>query len=387
MKQNTLRVGIDASGLAASKSATGLQRYLGGLVTHLAARAELEGLNLYLYFARPIPAHRQAPGTVLAAVCPGSRIHWRVAPYARGWQRLGMGLSMHLDRLDLFHFPAPLMSGYCPIPAVVTFHDLAALSIEAEHTQRENRYLPAALDAARRAKTLIAVSDNTRDEIARHLGRTDALVTVEGVDLAHFRPAPKPEVEAIQARYNLERYILCVGTLQTRKNHLALIQAFERIQAQIPHSLVIAGGDGSGADAIRAYLADHPNLRVRLLGYIEDAALPALYTGADVLALPSLWEGFGLPLIEAMACGTSVLTSNVSSLAEVAGDAAMLINPRDIDDLARNLLLILTDSSLRTRLIEAGFRRSRMFSWERTAEQTVAIYRETMGWRQDSSLA
>jgi glycosyltransferase involved in cell wall biosynthesis len=377
MAMPLINVGIDASGLAAGKQATGLQRYLGALVAHLAARAEQDRLRLFLYFVRPVPPTACAPGRPLSRARPGPLVRWRVAPFERGWQRIGMGLAMQRDRLDVFHFPGPRMAAYCPKPSVVTFHDLAALSVEADQTQKERRYLPDALDAGRRATALITVSQSARAEIAQHLGRTDVTVIPEGVDLAQFVPVPPAAVSALRAHYGLERYILCVGTLQTRKNHLGLIAAFERIQARIPHSLVLAGGDGSGAEAIRAHLSAHPNPRVRLLGYVEEATLPALYTGADVLALPSLWEGFGLPLVEAMACGTPVLTSNVSSLAEVAGSAALLVNPRDIDDIARGLLTVLTEPALRERLISAGRERAQALSWDRAAEQTVAIYRAT----------
>jgi glycosyltransferase involved in cell wall biosynthesis len=371
-----LKIGIDTSGLAAAKRATGLQRYLGGLVTHLAARCEPDGLRLYLYFTRPVPPRAYAPSSALAGALPGEFIRWRVAPMARGWQRIGMGLAMQLDRLHVFHFPAPLMAGYCPVPSVVTFHDLAALSLESEQASKERRYLPDALEAGRRATALIAVSQSAADEVKKHLGRADVTVTPEGVDLSHFRPAPVEAVNRIRAQYGLERYVVCVGTLQTRKNHLGLIQAFQQIQDQVPHTLIIAGGDGSGAAEIRAYLGAHPEARVRLIGYVEDADLPALYTGADALAWPSLWEGFGLPLIEAMACGIPVLTSNISSLAEVAKGAALIVDPRDTNDIAEGLRALLHDQFLRERLISAGMERARAFSWGNTARQTIAVYRQ-----------
>jgi glycosyltransferase involved in cell wall biosynthesis len=373
-----LRIGINASGLAAAKRATGLQRYLEGLVTHLAARCEPDGLRLYLYFTHPVPPHVCMPGSGLARLMPGEFIRWRVAPLARGWHRIGMGLAMQVDRLHVFHFPAPLMAGYCPVPSVVTFHDLAALSLESEQTGKERRYLPDALEAGRRASALIAVSQSAADEVKKHLGRANVTVTPEGVDLSRFRPAPPEAVTRIRTQHALERYVLCVGTLQTRKNHLGLIQAFQQIQDQVPHTLVIAGGDGSGAADIRAYLDAHSEARVRLIGYIEDADLPALYTGADALALPSLWEGFGLPLIEAMACGIPVLTSNISSLAEVATGAALIVDPRHINDIAEGLRALLHDQFLRERLISAGLERARMFSWENTARQTIEVYRQVV---------
>jgi glycosyltransferase involved in cell wall biosynthesis len=369
-----LRVGIDASGLVAEKPATGLQRYLSSLLVALAPRCESEGLNLHLYFTHPIPTlAADHPLTMLRAI---NNVNWRVAPIARGWWRLGMGIAMQLDRLDVFHFPNPLMAGYCPIPSVVTFHDLAALSIAGDQTRKEYRYLPDALEAGRRASALIAVSQSAGNEVAQHLGRSDVVVIPEGVDLTRFCPATVEAVQGVRKQYGLDRYILCVGTLQARKNHLGLIKAFERIQTEISHTLVIVGTDGSGAAEIHGYLDERPDLRVRRLGYVDEALLPALYTGADALALPSLWEGFGLPLLEAMACGTPVLTSNISSLSEITGRAAVLVDPNDTDDIAEKLQMILADDVLRQHLLAAGYRQAREYSWERAAEQTIAVYRQ-----------
>jgi glycosyltransferase involved in cell wall biosynthesis len=371
-----IRVGIDASGLIAEKPATGLQRYISSLLTALAPRCETERLNLHLYFIHPIPPLAvDHPLTVLRSI---HNVSLRVAPVARGWWRFGMGVAMLMDRLDLFHFPTPQMAGYCPVPSVVTFHDLAALSIGGDHTRKEQGYLPDALEAGRRATALIAVSQSAGNEVVQHLGRPDVVVIPEGVDLVRFWPVSAETVESVRKQYGLDRYVLCVGTLQARKNHLGLIQAFEQIQTQISHTLVIAGTDGSGAAEIHAYLDKRPDLRVRRVGYVDEKLLPALYTGADALALPSLWEGFGLPLLEAMACGTPVLTSNISSLAEITEDAAVLVDPTDTVDIAQKLYAILTDEALRERLITAGYHQARKFSWERAAEQTIAVYRQAL---------
>src|SRR5207248_2890200 len=132
---------------------------------------------------------------------------------------------------------------------------------------------------------------------------------------------------------------------------------------------------GSGADAVYAYLASHPALRVKVLGYLDEAELPALYSGAVALALPSFWEGFGLPVVEAMACGTPVLTSNLSALAEIAGDAALLVDPNDTGAIAQVLLSLLMDTALRQRLVQAGFRQSNKYSWQQLATQTLQVYK------------
>jgi glycosyltransferase involved in cell wall biosynthesis len=369
-----LRVGIDASGLVSSKPATGLERYLSSLITHVAAQAKETGITLYLYLNRSLPT--AARSGHLASILADSPIRWRIAPVQRGWYRLGMGIAMQLDRIQVFHFPTPHMARYCPVPSVVTIHDVASLSLEAELVQKESAYLPDMLDAARRATALVAVSNSAREEISRHLKRPEACLILEGVDLSQFHPVTDEETNKLRIIHGLERYVLCVGTLQTRKNHIRLIQAFEEIQDRVPHTLVIAGRGGSGSQAVHDYLVAHPGARVRSIGYVDDSLLPALYAGADLFALPSLWEGFGLPVLEAMACGTPVVASNVAALAEIAGDAAFLVEPRSTLEIAHALYMMLTDTSMRKHFVQLGLQRARMFSWDETARKTVNLYRQ-----------
>jgi glycosyltransferase involved in cell wall biosynthesis len=370
-----LRVGIEASGMNAHTGASGLHRYLNNLVTHITAHAEENNLHLYLYFADSVHSEARAANTPLGAVLLAPTITPRIAPTARGWWRIGMGIAMQIDRLDLFHFPSPHMSTYCPKPTVVTVHDLAALSLEEDLTQKERQYLPDATDAVQRASALIAVSRSSANEVARHLGRTDVSVIPEGVNQEKFKPIAHAK-EIIQERLNLKNYILCIGTIQTRKNHIRLVEAFEKIQSEIPHTLVIVGRDGSGTDALRTHLDAHPNARVRCLGYIDESILPTLYSAADALALPSLWEGFGLPVVEAMACGTPVLTSNTSSLLEIAGDAAIIVDPRNTNDIADKLHALITNQTLRENLIMAGQKHIEELSWEHTAIKTIETYQQ-----------
>lgn len=373
-----LRVGFDASGLASGKPATGLERYAYGLLGQLAARRDDEGLELFLY----LPSKPVHPSADLESLAPDKTLHWRIAPVRRGWYRVGMGVGIWMDRLDVMHFPAPHMARYCPAPAVVTVHDLAALSLEKSLAQKERTYLEDAYEAGRRADMLIAVSASAGAEIERFFARRDYEIVPEGVDVERFRRASPEAVAHLRAELDLGPYILCVGTLQTRKNHLRLIDAFEAIADRIPHTLVLAGRDGSGAAAIHERLTAQPNPRVRVLGYLPEEQLPALYSGADALALPSLWEGFGLPILEAMACETPVLTSNISSLAEVAGDAALTVDPGRTEDIAEKLHCILSDESLRKRLRQRGRARVRHFSWQENARRTAEIYRRAAAHRQ-----
>ncbi|MBX3064507.1 MAG: glycosyltransferase family 1 protein [Anaerolineae bacterium] len=371
------RVGLDIGGLATQKQWTGIQRYTIALAASLTKLAEQEqSFSLYLYSTSRLPAQSDLSAESMYLLRASSHVHWRIAPFVRAWRRVGMGAAVWADRLDVIHFPAPSMAYFCPVPSVVTFHDLAAMSLNGNITAKEAEYLPEALDAGRRATKLIAVSCSARDEVIQHLGRSDVTVTWEGVNSDTFHPAPTNEVEALKKQYGLDRYILCIGTLQRRKNHLRLMQAFERIQDVVPHTLVLAGRDGSGAEDIRSYLQEHPNARIKLLGTISDDILPTLYSGADVLVWVSLWEGFGLPVLEAMSCGVPVITSNVSSMPEIADGAAALVDPEDVESIAQTMRTILSNQTQRDEMIKAGYERAKMFAWEKTAERTLTVYQE-----------
>jgi glycosyltransferase involved in cell wall biosynthesis len=359
-----LRVGIDATILAIPKAPTGVYTYTAQLVREL---ARLPDVRLYLYFAQHPPAH----DPLLAELAP--LVTFRAAPFTRGWRRAGMGIMMLADRLDVFHFPSPLIGGFCPVPMIVTIHDVAALSVHADASARERDALPGIRAAARRARRLIAVSRSAADEMRAHFG-ADAVVTHEAADQTRFHPSQR-DPGITRALVGDAPYVLCVGTLHTRKNHLRLLQAWEQLQADVPHTLVIAGGDGTGSAAVGDFLAARPHLRVRRLGYVDAAALPALYTGAAAFVLVSLWEGFGLPILEAMASGTPVVTSNTSSLAEVAGGAALLVDPQDAAQIAAALKRTLTDAALRDHLRAAGTARANEFTWARAAHETLAVYR------------
>lgn len=371
------RIGLDIGGLATQKQWTGIQRYTIALAASLTKLAEQEqSFSLYLYSTSHLPAQSDLSAESMHLLRASSRVHWRIAPFIRAWRRFGMGAAFWADRLDVIHFPAPSMAYFCPVPSVVTFHDLAAMSLNGNITLKEAEYLPEALDAGRRATKLIAVSCSARDEVIQHLGRSDITVTWEGVNGEAFHPAPTADVEMLKKLHGLDHYILCIGTLQRRKNHLRLMQAFERIQHLVPHTLVLAGRDGSGAEDIRSYLQEYPNPRIKLLGTISDDMLPPLYSGADALVWVSLWEGFGLPVLEAMSCGVPVITSNVSSMPEIADGAAALVDPEDVESIAQTIKTILTDQMRRDEMIKAGYERAKMFTWEKTAERTLAVYHD-----------
>jgi glycosyltransferase involved in cell wall biosynthesis len=193
-----------------------------------------------------------------------------------------------------------------------------------------------------------------------------------------FQPEAEEErITAVRLKYQLgdTPYILAVGTVQPRKNYQMLIRAFRPVAAQRPHALFIAGGKGWLYDEMMSEVEKQGlNGRVRFIGFVDDVDLPALYSGAALFVQPSLYEGFGLPLLEAMACGVPVITSNVSSLPEVVGETAVQLSPQDEAAWTNILLTLLADPTRRARMVADGFRQARRFSWQTAARQLLHIY-------------
>jgi glycosyltransferase involved in cell wall biosynthesis len=230
-----------------------------------------------------------------------------------------------------------------------------------------------------RADRVLADSIHTRSDIVSHFGVSpDKIEVLYSGFAARFRPEPEPgEWQRLQSRYGIDDrpYVLSVGTLQPRKNYVRLIRAFSalRPEAMKPGTqLVIAGGWGWLYDDILAAAEEHGE-RVRILGFVDEADLPALYRSAALFAFPSLYEGFGLPVLEAMACGVPVVCSNASSLPEVAGDAALLVDPVDTDGLAGAMGRVLEDGELREEMIARGLVQAARFTWDGAARQLMAV--------------
>jgi len=236
---------------------------------------------------------------------------------------------------------------------------------------------------AREADAVIVCSESTRRDVLRCCDADPARVTVAyGAVDEDFRAVDRDEARCrVSARYALTKpYILSVGTLEPRKNLPVLLQAFARIAKEIPHTLVLAGGAGWNAGAIFETLSSlRLGDRIKRVGFVTSAEdLSALYSAADLFAFPSQYEGFGLPLLEAMTCGCPVVAADNSSIPEVTGDAASLCETDDIDAFAAALWSVLTDDIIRTRLIQAGHERVKYFSWRTCAEKTLAVYRKAV---------
>ncbi|NLE43415.1 MAG: glycosyltransferase family 4 protein [Chloroflexi bacterium] len=275
-------------------------------------------------------------------------------------------------------FVAPVLSG---CPSVVTIHDLSYIRLPGLFRRGNRLYLRLlARLSAQRARRVIAVSSFTARETTALLGVPPERIEViyHGVR-PEFAPLPGDQVQGYREHRGLpERFVLSLGTLEPRKNTLRLVEAFAQVRRD-DTPLVIAGGRGWLYDELFARIEDLSIAdSVHILGFVPQEELPLLYNAATVMAYPSLYEGFGLPILEAQACGTPVVCSNTSSLPEAAGDAAVFVDPRDVDSLAAGLDRLLQDQTLRDELRSLGLRHASQFDWYATARNTARLYRSVL---------
>lgn len=266
--------------------------------------------------------------------------------------------------------------------SVVTVHDLSFLAHPEAYNAESLLYYTNVFRTLHNAAKVIAVSEFTRREILDRISIAPERVTTiyEAVDPAYY---PRPESVCARVRSRLEiprSYFLVVGTIEARKNLERLLAAYALLPRHDRPYLVFAGGSGYHSDRVlEAVQAHRLEDQVRFLGYVNDDDLPMLYSGAECLLYPSRYEGFGLPILEAMACGCPVITSNHGSMAEIAGNAAILVDPHSAEAIADGMLTLLHDSERRDGMIAEGHVRVQDFSWRSTAEQTLAVYREAAG--------
>ncbi len=284
----------------------------------------------------------------------------------------------------LFHATDHLLPPFRVLPSVFTLHDLIFRLYPETHMPLNRWFLTLMMPRfLRHADAVIAVSECTRRDAIRWYRIPEERIHViyEGVD-ERFRPAPSEAVEAVRARYRLpDRFILYVGTIEPRKNLPTLFAAYRLLLERWPDlGLVVAGKPGwLTGGTFRALRELGLEERVRFLGYVPDEDLPPLYSAAAVFVFPSLYEGFGLPPLEAMACGTPVVVSDVSALPEIVGEAGLRVPPGDPAGWAVALEAVLVDGSLRERLREAGLRQAARFRWSEVARRTLEVYEQV--WR------
>lgn len=375
-----MRIAIDAIP-AVDQNKTGIGWYTHHLINNLPlADPESTYTAWYLHARDPFSKHR------FFADLPNLREKGIPFP-ARLWQRLsnrtGMPRVEWTTRFDAFFAPNYIPPRTRTRGLVLTVHDLAfkILPETAPHANRFwHRYFGEALD---QAAEIITVSEATRHDLCEIYDIEPERVTavLSGVDLDVFQRASDEAIASVRAEYGIDGpYLLFVGGLEPRKNLRMLLRAFSHLAPDLRPTLVLAGAPvhwiPGGPEIMTSALRSLPvdvRERVVMTGYVSEAQKVALLSGAEALVYPSVYEGFGMPVLEAMAVGTPVLTSNLSSLPEVAGEDAVLVDPYETSSIADGMQQLLTDTALRARLSRAGLGRAQRFTWLETARKTAAV--------------
>lgn len=372
-------IGVDASRALRARR-TGTERYSLEIIRHLLGLKEASEHRWRLYTdAADVDSRLTAhfPDDVHVEMC--------VLPARRLWTHHRLAREVTQRPPDVLFVPAHVIPFAAPIgrlPAcVVTVHDLGYHVFPEGHPWKQRLYLELTTRwSVHVAQKVIAVSQATaKDLMVLYQTPSDRIRVIYEAPAQSASVAPE-QMQAVRARYALQRpYALFIGTIHPRKNIARLVQAYQQIvhNGEAAWDLVFAGASGWRTEGLVEQVAAMGLGRsVRFLGYVPDEALPALLKGALFFAFPSLFEGFGLPVLEAQSYGVPVLTSNNSALPEIAGDAALLVDPTDVDAIADAMLRLSQDEALRQRLIEAGYANVKRFSWEKAARETLAVLLE-----------
>jgi glycosyltransferase involved in cell wall biosynthesis len=372
-----MRIGIDATAVPPKPMGAGL--YIVYLIREL---GKLDSLHEFVVFAQEYlrpnlegSVDRQLQIVWLKNMSRPRRLTWEQTVFPRLIREMG---------LDLLHSPHYTMPLFCPVPTVVTFHDMTYFIYPEKHTLAKRYFFPWMMRrSSRRADKIIADSESTRQDAIRFVKvPPDKITTVHLGYNEIFRQITDQEMlQEIEQQYHLpDRFVFYAGAFEPRKNVPLLLNAFEQIASK--HAdlhLVVTGGTGWNNQETLAQI-DRMQSKDRIirLGHIPHADLPAIFNLAEVFVYPSLYEGFGLPPLEGLACGTPVITTNISSMPEVVGNAGILVPPDEEAALVQAMTDVLTDDDLRQRLSAAGPVRAANFTWRHTAEKTLKIYEQVL---------
>lgn len=362
---------------------TGIGRYTYELAKALRTSSCIDELKLFsaTRFLQELPQSdlKDNPVHGLKRIVQKSYLAMEAYRLLMPWLR-SKALRKHGDYI--YHSPNFFLPVF-PGRKVATFHDLSPFTWSECHDPVKVRYLQKELRTTlNRADRLITDSEFTRCELAEFSGL--AMDKIHAVPLAsapEFQPYPEVDLQPLLKRYQLEYqgYSLFVGTIEPRKNIVTLLDAYARLPVSVRRQwpLILTGYKGWQSEAIHARIKDAERHGwARYLGFLPAEDLPGLYAGARLFAFPSLYEGFGLPVLEAMSSGVPVVCSDSSSLPEVVGSAALMCAPMDVETLAMNLLKGLEDNIWRTQAVTQGLQQSAGFSWERCAQETIAVYQK-----------
>lgn len=373
---NATRIAIDCT--PACQQSGGIGRYVRELIAALPALDQTTSYRLFVSGAsRPMP------------LPPVANFIWKPTPIpprwlARVWHRARMPIPIEVftGQIDLFHATDFVLPPTLPSTrTLLTVHDLSFVRVPQAASPPLRAYLNRVVPrSVKMADHILADSQATKDDLQELYDTAADKITVlySGVS-NHFQPVTDEALlERVKAKYRLTGidYLLSVGTVQPRKNYSRVIRALASLRQQgCDLHYAIAGGKGWLEDEMRQTIAETKlGDAVHLLGFVDDDDLPALYSAARMLVIPSLYEGFGLPILEAMACGVPVIASNLSSLPEIVGKAGILVDPLDIDAIGDAILRIESDSRRRAFLIDAGRRQAKQFTWEKSARRLKSIY-------------
>ena len=383
-----MHIGLNAHLLSLTETyrGAGINWYIHNLLTHL---PRVDHDNRYTAFIGD-RRFTSSELTLKVSRLPTSRPVVRIF-----WEQVVQPLALRKGGVDLLHalaFVTPLLS---PCPSVVTIYDLSFLLYPDSFPRAKRSYLSLFTRlSARKARRIIAISESTKRDAVRLLG-----VSLDKVEVVYcgiddvFRPLAADQVAAFRSARGLpERFIFFVGTIEPRKNLTALLEAYAAFRRDVRDReignrkskienlhLVIGGAKGWFYQDVFARVGELGlEGRVMFPGYIPAGELPLWYNAAELFVYPSLYEGFGLPPLEAMACGTPVVVANTSSLPEVVGEAGLTVDPLDVEGLAEAMRRVLTDEALCQGMRERGLQRAQGFSWTKTAQETVQVYRRAM---------
>ena len=371
LNAHLLSLGNDYRGAGASG-------YIYNILHHLPAAAPELRYTVFLHEPRFSPPQDMRV----------KRSRWpTVVPYKRiVWEQVVAPIVLRREQVDLLHAMAFVVPMISPCPTVVTILDLSFMLFPSAFKTLNRLYLRVMTRASvRRAKYVIAISESTRRDIISRLGVPGERVKTIycGVD-SSFQPLPTAEVQAFKQQKGLpEQFVFYLGTIEPRKNVSRLVEAFAALCASAPQEmtgqhLVVAGGKGWLFESVFSQVEELGiQDRVHFVGYVPEGEKRLWYNAATCFCYPSLYEGFGLPPLEAMACGVPVITSNVSSLPEVVGDAGLTVSPEDSAALCEALHQVLANPAVQADLSQKGLERAKRFSWTRAARQTADVYRLT----------